>query len=138
VTTLAGHRVIRSADDRFAYLFTSYAASGVPVQLWRFTGSSLVDVTRSYPDELRADAAGWWHSYREQRRLTQGETRGMFAAWAADVCLLGQRAKVETELAAGVTHGDFSGGAASDLLGPHGARYAKQLRARLAAWGYCR
>jgi hypothetical protein len=138
-TTLGGHRVLRSADDRFAYLFTSYVASGLPVQIWRFTGQALVDVTRDYPAEVRADAAGWWQLYREQRRLKAiGETRGVFAAWAADVCLLGQRAKVEAAIAAGVARGDFSGGAASDMLGPHGARYGKQLRARLSAWGYCR
>ena len=138
VTTLSGRKVIRSADDRFAYLFTSFVASGLPVQIWRFTGNALLDVTRDFPAEVRADAAGWWQLYREQRRLKQGETRGVFAAWAADVCLLGQGAKVDAAITAGVARGDFSGTVASDLLGPHGTGYAKQLRTRLSAWGYCR
>ena len=138
VTTLDGDRVIRSADDRFAYLFTSYAASGLPVQVWRFSGQGLVDVTRDHRATLRGDAGGWWRAYRQQRRLREGETRGVFAAWAADVCRLGQRAKVEAAIDDGLARGDFSGPAASDPLGPHGAGYAKQLRQRLSAWRYCR
>jgi hypothetical protein len=137
VETLDGERVIRSADDRFAYLFASYAASGLPLQVWRFTGAALIDVTREHPGAVRADAAGWWRAYREQRGSKQGETRGVFAAWAADVCLLGQRAKVEHAIADGLARGDFSGDAASDMLPPHGAAYAKQLRQRLGSWGYC-
>ena len=36
----------------------------------------LVDVTRQHPDEVRADATGWWHLYREQRRSAAGRETG--------------------------------------------------------------
>jgi len=30
---------LESADDRFAYAFTSFAGSGFPIQIWRYSGS---------------------------------------------------------------------------------------------------
>ncbi len=138
VATLDGERVLVSADDRFAYLFTSYAASGLPVQVWRFDGTKLVDVTADHPKVVRADARAMWATYVQQRRSAQGETRGVFAAWAADMCVLGQRARRDRLLVDGLAHGFFSRQAASDLLGPHGPAYGKALRHQLAAFGYCR
>jgi hypothetical protein len=137
VEVLDGERVIVSVDDRFAYVFTSYAASGFPVQVWHFDGKGLVDVTRSHPSTVRDDARSHWATYVQQRVATQGETRGVFAAWAAGMCVLGQRAKLERALADGLERGFFSGRAASDALGPRGRAYAAALRRQLAALGYC-
>lgn len=134
--TIRGAPVLLSADPRFAYLFTSYAASGLPLQVWRLRRGRLVDVTRSYPDRVRADAAEWWRIYVRARRRGD-EVRGVFAAWAADACALGRRADVERRLAEALRRGDFSG-SATEGFGPRGGAYAAALRARLRTWGYCR
>jgi hypothetical protein len=49
--TLPGDQwpVFVSADDSFAYEFTDYAASGLPLKILRFVNHRMVDVTRHYP-----------------------------------------------------------------------------------------
>lgn len=136
IAVLRGTPVLLSADPRFAYLFTSYAASGLPLRIWRLRDSRLVDVTGSYPERLRADAREWWRIY-EQARRRGDETRGVFAAWAADACALGRGAEVERRLVEGVRRGAFSGRRVEGF-GPKGTAYAAALRRRLRGWGYCR
>jgi hypothetical protein len=78
-----------SGDDRFAYLYGSYATSRFPVQVLALQAGRLADTTRSYPALIREDRAAHW-------RLAHGELRafprGAYAAWAADRYLLGERA----------------------------------------------
>ena len=38
-----------TADDSFAYRFTDYAASGLPIEILTFAGGHFTDVTRAYP-----------------------------------------------------------------------------------------
>src|ERR1700761_303908 len=54
-----------TADDSFAYAFTDFAASGLPLQILSFTGSGFRDVTGSYPALIRKDAATWLKSYKK-------------------------------------------------------------------------
>src|SRR5439155_78427 len=54
---IGGVPLFVSGDDRFAYAFTSFAASSWPVQAWRWRPDRFADVTRSYPSLVRADAA---------------------------------------------------------------------------------
>lgn len=133
---LRSSRVFASADSRFARLFTSFASSGVPIRIWRFRSGHFFDVTRMFPEAITADAARWWKVIQRVRR-TRGEARGSFAAWAADMCALGERTAVRRELAAGVAAGVFSP-PRGEPGGPTGARYAAALRRELKAWGYCR
>jgi hypothetical protein len=51
-----GRSEFSSRDDRFAYAFTSYAASGYPVQIWQYRGGKMTDVTRNYPSFIAQDA----------------------------------------------------------------------------------
>jgi hypothetical protein len=88
----------RSADDRFAYRFAAFAFSGLPVQIWRFTGGRFVDVTRHYPGRIAADAAVWWSAFEKNAAQHFGD--GFIAAWAADEDLLGRGALVSRTLAA--------------------------------------
>ena len=83
-----GRPELVSADDRFAYLYGSYAASVFPVQVLALRGGRLVDVTRSFPALVRADRV---RTYRLARR-SHGFGRTAYAAWAADRYLLGERA----------------------------------------------
>jgi len=78
-----------SADDRFAYAFASYAASGMPVQVWSYRGGRLVDVTRDHRRLLARDATQQWGYFRQSKRQHR-ELRGALAAWAADECTLGR------------------------------------------------
>lgn len=58
VVDLAGDRrlELESADDRFAYRFTSFAYSGLPLQVLKLTDGALVDVTAQFPAAVALDA----------------------------------------------------------------------------------
>ncbi|MBH8573476.1 hypothetical protein I8752_10700 [Nostocaceae cyanobacterium CENA369] len=78
-----------SQDDRFAYAFTSYAASGYPLQIWQYRQGKMIDVTRSYPKLIYSHAAEQWQTYMEARQ--QGDDgKGFLASYLADKYLLGQ------------------------------------------------
>lgn len=83
-----------SADPRFAYQFTSFAGSGVPVQIWNYRAGRWTDVTRQYPARIYNDAFRWWQSFERVRRENPNhealEVRGVLAAYMADKYLLGQ------------------------------------------------
>ena len=129
-------RVFVSRDARFRYLFTSFASSGLPVQISRFRNGRFSDVTRLFPESIAKDAARWWKVSQKARR-TRGEARGAFAAWAADTCALGKKEAVRHELAIAVAAGVFSP-PRGEPGGPAGAQYVTALQRKLRAWGYCR
>ncbi len=78
-----------SADARFGYMFTAFAGSAFPVQIWHFDRGRLIDVTRDYPAEIERDADQLWRSYR-RFRSGRDDPRGVLAAWVADQYLLGR------------------------------------------------
>ncbi len=79
-----------SADDRFAYAFTSYAASAFPIQILRFENGKMVDITRQYPKEVYGDAYQMWQLYQKVK-AGDGDVKGALAAYLADKYLLGQQ-----------------------------------------------
>ena len=79
-----------TADDRFAYAFTDFAASGLPLQILTFTGSRFQDVTNSYPALIRKDAATWLKAFRQLDHGHDIDSVGVIAAWAADEYRLGK------------------------------------------------
>jgi hypothetical protein len=89
-----GRREFVSADDAFAYAFTDYADSGLPLEILAFARGHFSDVTRHFPALISRDAARWLRRYR--RNLTNGE--GYIAAWTADEYLLGRGAAVRSKL----------------------------------------
>ena len=117
------------ADDAFFYAFTSYAASGAPVQIWSFRNHRFIDVTRRYPGQITRDAGLWWHAFT--RHYADGE--GVIAAWAADEDLLGHYALVKNRLATEVRDNHLH----SDLAGmPTGERFVVALQKLLRRLGY--
>jgi hypothetical protein len=82
------HPVFESGDDRFAYEFGSYADSAFPLEVLGFQQGRFVNVTRSFPKQIAAQAASLFKGFREGRR--RGEGLGALAAWAADEELLGR------------------------------------------------
>lgn len=83
-----GQVEFRSVDDRFAYAFTSYAASAYPMMIWRYRNGEMIDVTRQYPKLIYSHAYGLWQTYQEIK--ADGEVKGVLAAYLADKYLLGQ------------------------------------------------
>lgn len=126
-----GHLEFESADDRFAYAFTSYAYSGLPLQVWRFQDGRFVDVTRDFPKELSVDAARQFKGFLATRRHGMG--LGLIAAWAGDEYLLGHRALVARTLSREARAGHLRSG---DHMSPGGSAFVVKLKRFLVRNGY--
>src|SRR4051794_20053153 len=53
-----------TADDRFAYRYTAYAFSIMPVRVLGWDGSRLFDATSAFEDRIRADLSRTWRLLR--------------------------------------------------------------------------
>lgn len=123
-----------SADARFAYAFTAFAASAFPIQIWHFERGRLIDVTRRFPARVERDADGLWRLYRRFSGPSD-DPRGVLAAWVADQYLLGRGESGWATLEKLERRGAF--GPRPDLAGwPQGKGYLRALRAFLARTGY--
>ena len=125
-----------SADNRFAYEFTSFAASSFPLQIWTYRGGRLLDTTRDYPALIADDAQQQWRLYRDEFARSNAEDRamrGFLAAWAADECLLDRCDQALATLYD--ARGDF---AAEEWQSGSAAEYLKHLYAFLDRTGYLR
>jgi hypothetical protein len=123
------HAVLVTADNSFAYAFSSYAASGMPVKVLTFSGGKFVDVTTQHLDLVTRDAARWWTTFNG----APGNGLGVLAPWVADECTLGRVASAWTTVRQLQAQGRLSGPAAW----PQGAAYVQALKAFLAQHGYC-
>ena len=122
-----------SADDRFAYAFTSFAASGLPVQVFTIDAAgNLVDITQTRLDLVRDDLKQWWQAYVSERGKPDGDVRGVLAAWCADEYRLGATAVCETELRRALAKGWLRG----PTVWPQNRAYIAALSKLLAKWGY--
>jgi hypothetical protein len=120
-----------TADDRFAYRFTAFAFSGMPIQLWSYRSDKFTNVTRRFPKLVAKDATHQWRAYLGSRKYH--ETRGFLAAWAADEYSLGHSQEVERTLAGLIQHGDVVGSPRQD---PH--TFVRILKRFLRSTGYIR
>jgi hypothetical protein len=122
-----------SADDRFAYSFTAFAGSGLPVQVWTIDAAGrFADVTSTRLDLVRAEAKQWWHAYVSERKKADSDARGVVAAWCADEYRLGLKEACTAELSTAVTKGYLHGSAGW----PQDGAFVKALERSLAKWGY--
>jgi hypothetical protein len=133
VTDLAGdgRLELESADDRFAYEFTAYAYSGLPLQVWSFREGRFADVTRQFPTAIAADAARQFKGFLANRR--QGYGLGLIAAWAADQELLGHDGQVRATLAREARNGRLR---SRGHYGPSGHAFVAGLLRFLTRTGY--
>jgi hypothetical protein len=131
-----GSLELRSRDARFAYAFSSYAESYLPVRVLRFRAGRLTDVSRRFPRLLRADARGALRLYRRHRggRIN---VRGMLAAYAADRYRLGGRRAARRTLFRALRRGDLGPAFAFDS-GPFGRAYIERVDRFLRRLGYAR
>ena len=124
-----------SADDRFAYAFTAYAASAFPVQIWDYADTGMTNVTRSYQHWIQQDARLLWRSYLGDRSSPFPDARGILAAWMADKYLLGQQAAGWATMKRLNAKGAFRGIGGGDFWAKNGA-YLTKLRRFLVKCGY--
>ncbi len=130
-----GRPELYSADDRFNYTFTAYAFSWPPPLILRFDRGTLTDVTRRYPRSIRSDMSGILKTLPSARK--SGDPRGLVAAYAADLCLLGKVREAHAYVARAVRRGDVDGEPKGDTIWPSGKRFPGKLFAFLKRSGYC-
>jgi hypothetical protein len=123
-----------TADDSFAYEFTDYAASGLPIQILTFSARHFQNVTRSYPKLIAKDATIWLKAFKSMSRQHYPDSVGVIAAWAADEDLLGHGKLVSRYLAQQLKAGHLT--SALTPVEPGGKKFVAKLREFLRKHGY--
>ena len=125
-----------TADDSFAYRFTDYAASGLPIEILTFSGGRFQNVTRRYRKLIARDAATWMKAFDRMSRQGYSDSVGVVAAWAADEDLLGHAKRVSRFLSRQLKLGHLNSALAPGE--PGGARFVAELQKFLRRRGYLR
>jgi hypothetical protein len=103
-----GRQELVTRDNRFSYVFGSFADSRWPVLVLRYRLGRLTIVTKSYRSEIARDANALWSA--ALKRPATKSNQGFVAAWAADECLLGHCAlafrKIDLLSRSGRIHGE--------------------------------
>ena len=123
-----------SANDAFAYEFTDYAASGMPIEILSFSHSSFHNVTKNFPRLIAGDAAQWMRAFKSQASSKYQDSVGVIAAWAADEDMLGHSRAVATFLSAQASAGHLR--SALDPVVASGKKFVVALQAFLRRQGY--
>jgi hypothetical protein len=126
-----GHFEFLSADDSFAYEFTDFAGSGLPIEILTFANGQFTDITRSYPALVAKDAAFWLKAFKGMAREHYPDSVGVIAAWAADQDLLGHAKLVNRYL-----HRQAAAGHLNTPEGAGGTRFIAKLQKFLRRRGY--
>jgi hypothetical protein len=125
-----------SGDDRFAYLFTSYADTAFPISIYQLGEKGFTDVTRKFRKQVRADARHWLRIYKRALREKR-DVRGVLAAFLADE-YLAKRSKPGWRVLRRAAAKHQLRSPYGDRTGPSGKRYLRALRRYLRRWGYTR
>jgi hypothetical protein len=124
-----------TGDDRFAYAFTSYAGSVLPILVRRYDHGALTDVTNEYPALVRAEAAYLWREYLGDHRSRDADVRGLLAGWLADEYRLGHEDEGWRRIETAYRRGELSPPRV-DPIWPAGRKYLTALRTFLVKNGY--
>jgi hypothetical protein len=131
-----GHLEFLTADDWFAYEFTDFAASGLPIEILTFSDRHFSNVTRQFPKLVARDAAGWMKAFNSMAKQHYSDSVGVVAAWAADEELLGHAKLVNSFLATQLKAGHLNSALSPEE--PGGAKFVAKLRKFLRTHGYTR
>lgn len=131
-----GRYEFESADDTFAYRFTDFAASGLPIEIVAFVHHRFHDVTRKYPRLVVSDARRWLRAFRSEAAGHYSDSNGLIAAWAADEDLLGHHTLVNRFLEQQLAQGHLN--EAMGSLAPSGRAFVVALDRFLTQRGYLR
>jgi hypothetical protein len=130
IEDLDHHEEFVSANNGLAYVFSDFAHSGAPIQIWSFSDRTFSDVTRRYPAQIEADAAKWLGAFKHN--LGNGD--GFIAAWAADEDLLGNSKLVSSTLATQLHEGHLH--SSLGTTDSTGAGFVSTLQKLLHKLGY--
>jgi subtilisin-like proprotein convertase family protein len=130
-----GRPELLTSDDRFAYRFSAYVFSILPVRVEHFSDGRLLDVTNRYPWLVRREARRLRALYERTRLQHDVDLRGLLAAWLADEYRLGRQAEGWALIEAAYRRGELSAPRV-DPLWPAGKKYLTALRAFLIKSGY--
>jgi hypothetical protein len=122
-----------TADDSFAYAFTDFAASGLPIEIETFSNRHFTSVTRRYPRLIAKDAAIWLRAFKAQASEHYSDSVGVIAAWAADEDLLGHVKLVNRYLSQQAAAGHLNA-----PFGASGTKFVANLQKFLRRRGYVR
>jgi hypothetical protein len=109
-------------DPNFSAAFTAFAGSAFPPLIFHVEHGKLVDVTRAFPQLVRADAATQLKLLRKLKRTD--DARGVLAAYVADEYLLHKSSVGLRELDRQRTRGAIT------------KAFRPYLLKKLKAWGY--
>jgi hypothetical protein len=123
-----------SGDDRFAYLFTSYADSLFPITIYQLGENGFADVTRKFRAAVRAHARRLLRFYRRALH-DKRDVRGILAAFQADEYLAKRSNAGWRVLRRAARRGQLKS-PYGDNTGPSGQHYLRVLRRYLGRWGY--
>ena len=123
-----------TADDTFAYEFTDYAGSGLPIEILTFSNGSFQNVTRRYRTLVAKDAAFWLKAFKGDASDHYADSVGVIAAWAADEARLGRFGQAKRFLVAQAKLGHLNSGLSPEE--PGGARFVTKLVRFLRTHGY--
>jgi subtilisin-like proprotein convertase family protein len=129
-----GRPELVTADDRFAYTFTYYAASALPIRILHYDHGRFVDATGEFPALVRSEAAELRSEYLKTRG-PDADVRGILAAYLADEYRLGRSAEGWQLVDEAYRRGDVSTPRV-DAIWPAGQKYLTALRSFLAKSGY--
>jgi hypothetical protein len=124
-----------TGDDRFAYAFTSYAGSVLPILIRRYDHGALTDVTNEYPALVRSEANSLWREYLRDHRSRDTDVRGLLSGWLADEYRLGRQEEGWRRIEAAYGRGELSAPRV-DPIWPAGTKYLTALRNFLIKSGY--
>jgi len=122
-----------TANDAFAYEFTDYAASGLPLEIERLSNGHVRNVTRQYPAMIRKDARVFLAAFRAQASTHYQDSVGVIAAWAADEYSLGRATAANQFLRAQAAAGHLNSQLEPSVKGE---AFITQLHAFLKEQGY--
>ena len=129
-----GAREFVTADDAFAYTFTDFADSGLPVKVLRLQGHSFDNVTGQFPGLVKVDARQWLRDFHRMARTHYQNTVGVIAAWAADEYTLGRVKQAKAFLVTQARAGHLNAALAPKSDG--GLGFVKKLEKFLRTRGY--
>jgi hypothetical protein len=134
-----GRPELSARDEAFAYAFGPFVYSVPPVTIFEYQAGALRDVTRNYPDAIRADAKETFGYYvKARKKRDHAAIRGVLAGWAADECLLDRCAYAFARVNASLRAGELSRQSTDPSTEPANDAYIAKLRAFLRKYGYLR
>lgn len=120
-------------DTRLAYRFSCYICAIYPPQVLEYRTGQMVDVTRSFPKQVKENLALVTRGYQRARGR---DVRGLLATIAADYCLLGRCGAGFALVRRAVRAGRVDVKDPQLEIGPHGRRFIPALRRFLGKLGY--